>query len=97
MRSRTNAKKQSAVRNPEIEVAIRFANRKKEDFLVDEFVVDDGSGQWAVAVLRILTLGFRFLKVCRTDNAPLAKHIAVFLARNLFGHLKDHLDQSVHR
>src|SRR6476646_6636879 len=56
--------------------------------LVDKFVVDDGSGQSRSCIC----LGF-----FETHDAALADDIAVLLAGNFFGHLENHLHQSVDR
>ena len=56
--------------------------------LVDEFVVDDGSGQSGSRI----RLGF-----FEAHDATLANDIAILLARDFFGHFENHLHQSIHR
>src|SRR5689334_12842127 len=56
--------------------------------LVDEFVVDDGSGESGSRI----RLGF-----FEAHDAALANDIAVLLAGDFFRHLENHLYQSIHR
>src|SRR5271167_641659 len=55
--------------------------------LMQEFVIQDAGREPRIFRLFLFVLG--------SSNASLTEHSAVFLSRNLFGHLEDHLHQRV--